>query len=337
MTYEDLNKSIKSGTLSGVFFFYGEEQYLLKKKLEQIEKKIITPGTEPFNVFRFSGKDAAAADILAAVDQFPQMSEMKLVIVKNTGLLNNAVLSDFKRLREAAERIPSDTCLIFTEEDFDKKKLKNLEFIEANGGIVHFEYIPQRKLEIWIEDVFKKAGKSIIEKEIRYLLRLCGQSLGKISAECDKLINYTGERTKITHEDIDAVVDKTVECRTYDMLDNMIAGRSDKALEQLNFLKNKHPKEKPHYILGLIMSRLSELLMCKLLREEGLSAAEISKYFDYPKPTFAVNKMIEESRRFGEKYLKRMIDKGLYYDLECKSGNMAPWTAVELYLIELSK
>lgn len=337
MTTEDLNKSIKNGALSGIYFFYGEEQYLLKKKLEQIQKKIITEGTEPFNVFKFTGKDANAADILAAVDQFPQMSEMKLIIVKNSELLNNAVLSDFKRIKEAADHIPQDTCLIFVEQDFDKKKLKNLSFIEENGGIVNFEYIPQRKLEIWITDVFAKVEKSIYEKEVRYLLRLCGQSLGKISAECDKLINYTGDRRKITQEDIDAVVDKTVECRTYDMLDNMIAGRSDKALQQLNFLKNKHPKEKPHYILGLIMSRLSDLLMCKLLKEDGLSAAEISKYFDYPKPIFAVNKLIDESRRFGEKYLKRMIDKGLFYDLECKSGNLAPWTAVELYLIELSK
>lgn len=337
MTVEDLNKCIKSGRLSGIYFFYGEEQYLLSKKLEKIAERIITEGTEVFNIFEFEGKKAEVAEILATVDQFPQMSEMKLILVKNSGILNNATLTDFKRIRDAADHIPSDTCLIFTEREFDKKKLKNISFIEENGGIVNFEYISLNKLGIWIEDVFKKANKMISEKDARYMLTICGQSLGKLSIECEKLINYVGERTKITSADIDLVVDKTVEYRTYDMLDNMSAGRSEKAREQLKFLQNKKPKEDPHRILGLMMSRMSELLMCKLLREDGLSAEQISNYFDFKKPTFAVNKTITESQRFGEKYLKRMIDKGLYYDMECKMGRMNAWSAVEMYLAELTK
>lgn len=335
MTPEELNKYIRSGQLSGIYFFYGEEQYLLEKRLEQISNKIIFPGTEAFNRFKFEGKGVSAAEIIAAVDQFPQMSDMKLVTVKNTGILNNATLSDFKRVRELAEHIPSDTCLIFIEQSFDKKKLKNIAFIESNGGIVNFEYIPQNKLEIWIAELLKKSEKTMLEKDVRYLLRICGQSLGKISKECEKLISYVGDRIKITADDIDMVVDKTTEYRTYEMIDNIIAGRSSKAHEQLKYLRDT--REEPFYILGLMMSKLSELLMCKLLKEDGLSANEIANYFDFKRPAFAVNKTIDESRRFGEKYLKRMIDKGLFYDIECKQGRLDPWTAVEMYLAELIK
>lgn len=336
MRVEDLNGLIKSGKLSGIYFFYGEEQYLLEKKLDAIAKKIITPGTEVFNLFKFEGEKTPMADILAAVDQFPQMSEMKLVIVRNTGVLNNAALSDFKLLKGAAERITLDTCLVIVERNFDKKKLKNIEFIEENGGVVNFEYLPVNKIEVWLTEVFKKAEKSIGEKDIRYMVSLCGQSLGKLSKESEKLINYTAERIKITREDIDAVVDKGVEYRVYDMLDNVVSGRGSKAFEQLKYLRDV-AREDPSYILGLMMSRLSELLMCKLLKEDGLSVNEISTYFDFKKPTFAVNKIIEESRKFGEKYLKRMIDKGLYYDAEYKQGRISAWTAVELYLAELVK
>ncbi len=335
MTVEQLSKCIKAKQISGIYFFYGEEQYLLERRLEQIAAKIITPGTEAFNFFKFEGKDTSSAEIIAAIDQFPQMSEMKLITVKNTGLLNNATLSDFKRIREAAEHIPSDTCIIFIEQSFDKKKLKNIEFIEQNGGIVNFEYIPLNKLEIWIGELFHKSEKAMLEKDIRYLLRLCGQSLSKITKECDKLISYVGDRHKITAEDIDLVVDKTTEYRTYEMIDNIIAGRTAKAHEQLKYLRDT--REEPFYILGLMMTKLSELLMCKLLKEDGLSVAEIGNYFDFKRPAFVVSKTIEDSRRFGEKYLKRMIDKGLFYDIECKQGRLAPWTAVEMYLAELTK
>lgn len=334
MTTEELNKLIKSGRMSGIYFFYGDEQYLLETKLDAIAKKVITPGTEVFNLFKFEGKKTTAAEVVEVVRQFPQMSEMKVVIVKNSGMLNNAVTSDFKLIKGEAEHIPSDTCLIFTEPSFDKKKLKNISFIEENGGIVNFEYLPVNKIEIWLSDRFAKNGLSVLDKDVRYIMQLCGQSLGKLTTESDKLISYAKDRSKITREDIDAVVSKTVEYRTYDMLDNMIAGNEARAQEQLKYLRDT--REEPLYILGLMMSRLSELLMCKLLKEDGLTAEEISNYFDFKRPIFAVNKTIADSKRFGEKYLKRMIDKGLYYDLECKSGNLLPWAAVEMYLAELT-
>ena len=56
MTYEELTAKIKGGDLSGIFFFYGEERYLLDKCVAAIKKKILTPGTEAFNLFRFEGK-----------------------------------------------------------------------------------------------------------------------------------------------------------------------------------------------------------------------------------------------------------------------------------------
>ena len=84
--------------MGGIFLFYGEEQYRLESALAAIKKKIIAKGTEAFNLFKF-GADVSAADIADAVRQFPQMSDLKMIIVRNSGLLNNAVLNDFKLIK----------------------------------------------------------------------------------------------------------------------------------------------------------------------------------------------------------------------------------------------
>ncbi len=332
MTYEELTAKIKGGDLSGIFFFYGEERYLLDKCVAAIKKKILTPGTEAFNLFRFEGKKIDISEVSATVDQFPQMSPMKIIIVKNSGILNNAVLKEFKIIK--AMSVPKDTCLIFIEDSFDKKKLKNLAFIDASGGVTAFNFLPFNKLEIMLEKHFKSQEKEILNKDIRYILQLCGQSLEKLTRECEKLSLYTGERRKINRADIDAVIEKTVEFTTYNMVDNIISGQVGKAFEQLKYLRDTD--EKPFYILNLIMSRLSELLLCKLLKEDGLSSAEIGSYFDFPRPAFVINKTIDESRSFSERYLKAMIYRGLHYDLECKQGRLSPWPALELYLAELT-
>lgn len=332
MTYDELSTKIKSGKISGMFFFYGEERYLLDKSIALIKKKAVTSGTEAFNYIKIDGKKTDVDEIVSAVDKFPQMSPMKLIVVKNSGILNNAVLKEFKTIKNL--NIYDDTCLIFVEESFDKKKLKNLSFIESSGGVVDFSYMPFNKLEIWIEKRFKSEEKEILERDTRYILQLCGQSLEKLTRECEKLSLYVGERRKVTRADIDVVIEKTVEFTTYNMVDKVVAGEITKAFEQLKYLRDTD--EKPFYILNLVMSRLSELLMCKLLKEDGMQPQEISGYFDFPKPMFAVKKTIEESRGFSEKYLRRMIDRGLYYDIECKQGRLAPWSALEMYLLELT-
>lgn len=347
ITPKELNNKIKSGNLSGIFFFYGDEQYRLENALLTIRKKLIPKGTEAFNLFRFDGEDVTAAEIIEAVDQYPQMSDSKLIIVKNSGLLNNAVLSDFKLIKKTV--IPEDTCLIFVEKYYDKKKLKNIDFISNSGGIVVFDHMTEKELTVWIEKKLRGAEKSAADSEILYMIALCGHSLASIEQSCEKLINYTGERNKITREDVDAVVEKSMDFLIYDMIDSVIDRRYKAAWEQLDYLKKvangKTARRKsadgkvmridPNYILGLIMSQLSELLCCKLLKEEGLSTAEIGGYFDFPRPAFAVNKIINKSRDFDEDFLKKMIKRGLYYDVECKSGKLAPWPAVEMYITEI--
>ena len=335
MTTDALSKELKAGRLRPVYFFYGDERFLLENRLNSIRKRTVAPGFEDFNFFRFSGKKVSLEAVIEAVEQFPQMSDKKLVLVQDSGFLQNAAAKEYKRIKTLVGELPDYVCLVFTEEAFDKKKEKNLAFIEeAGGGVVAFDYLPAGKLELWIEERFEKAGIRVLTSDISYLVRICGQSMGKLDMEFQKLTSYLGSRTKLTRADIDAVVDRTVEYRVYDMLANMIDSRSEKAREQLKFLQDT--KEKPHVVLGIMMGKLSELLLCKRLKEDGLSQQEIGQYFDFKRPAFAVKKTIEESKRFGEPYLMRMLDKGLKYDLDIKTGRMDGWTAVELYLAELT-
>ncbi len=335
MTLEELNKQIKSDSLLPLYFFYGEEQHLLKAKLSAIEKKLVTPGTEAFNSFVFESKKLDIETIMETVEQFPQMSEKKLVVVKNSGIFQNANSREYKRLANAAIDLPKDTCLIFIEDTFDKKKEKNLKFVEEFGGVVEFSYLPINKVELWLEEKFRKAEKIIAPKDLSYMVQVCGLSLGKLQIEFDKLLNYLGDRNKITRNDLDLMVSKTVEYRVYDMLGNIIAGKTEKAREQLKFLQDS--KETPTVVLGFMMGKISELLLCKLLREAGLQAKDMVDYFDFRRPVFAINKTIDESKRYGEVYLKRMLQTGLLYDSKVKNGLMDGWAAAELYLAELTK
>lgn len=334
ITVEELNKQIRGNQLQKAYFFFGEEDYLLENKIHIIIKKCVPPGLADFNVFKFEGKNTNFERLAEAVEQYPQMSEKKVVWVKNSGIFQNAAGREYKMAAELLHELPPYTCLIFEETAFDKKKIKNLKPMEEAGAVVEFSYLPVNRVEIWLEEKFKKAEKTILARDLTYMVRLCGQSLRKISIEYDKVIGYVGDRYKVTREDIDAVVDKSVEYRVYDMLDSIMNERPDKAQTQMKFLRDNN--ESPTGILSIMTGKMAELLLCKLLHEDGLPPKEILEYFDFKRPLFVVNKTIDESRRFGEKYLKRMIRLGLSYDVAVKTGKMDGWTAAELYLAELT-
>ena len=334
MTIEDLKKQIKSGKFLKSYFFFGEETFLMDSRLKQIENKLIAPDFKAFNLFKLEGVDVSFDDVTECVMQFPQMSEKKLIEVRNAGWFNNASYSIFKQVRELVSDIPDYLCLIFIEEKFDAKKIKNLKFFEeSGGGVLEFKQLSGAQIEIWLTDRAEKIGKMVLSKDMNYLARLCGFSLGKASSEFSKLVNYVGDRNKITREDINAIVQKSVDYRVYDILENIIECRRGAAWEQLEYLKQS--RETPVRILGIMSGKISEMLMCKTLNEEGLSPEEMMGYFDFHRPAFAVKKTISESKRFGENFLIRMQQKGLEYDYKIKSGALDGWAAVEMYLAEL--
>lgn len=333
MTISDLDQKIRKNMLGSVYFFYGEEIYLIEDKIKSIKKRLIPAGTEELNFLQLEGKKADLNILEEFLDSFPQMSERKLAIVKNTGFFNNMNAAEFKRIKKMSESVATDTCLIFAEESFDKKKEKNLDFIADKGGVIRFDYLPGNQAEVWLERLFERCEKRISDRDVSYIVRQCGPALANIYGEFSKLIHYVGERSTVTREDIDAVIVKSTEAKIFELFDDIVESRRSKVME--NFKNLMDVGEKPLTVMNRLVGSVSELLMVKQLKEEGASREEILGYFDFKRPAFVVNKLYTQSKKFGEAYLRRMVYKGLQYDVSVKSGKLDARTAVELYVIEL--
>lgn len=335
MEVRELDRQISSGKIERAYFFYGEEQFLLENKIQAIKKKLINPDFEEFNYTKIDGKRITADEIINACRVYPVMDERKLIVVRECGIFDNAKLTDFSKLTEELSELPDYLCAIFVEKTFDKKKEKNLDVFKSCGQIVHFEPLSPNQTELWLEKLFEKEGKHILRRELAYMVKLCGQSMASAYSEYNKLVSYLGDRTKVTKEDIDAVVVKTVEARVFDMLDNIAENRGTKVMEELYALEVCG--ENPSAILTLLNGRFAEMLTVKHLISSGMTAKEIGEYFEPKRPPFVINKLISQSKRFGEPYLRRMTKKGLKYAYDVRTGLTDKWLAVELYVAELVK
>ncbi len=335
MEIRDFDKQIASNELKNVYFLYGDEQFLLESKLKTIKKKLVDPSFADFNFALYSGKDNDISDILENAVSYPVMADRKLIVLKNTGFLNNAKSREYKEIKSFCADIPKHLCLIIAESDFEKKKESNIKFIEELGGIIRFDFMPQVQIEKWLEKLFEKAEKSIYPKEVTAIVKRCGGSLGNIHQEYLKLISYMGERTKVTAEDVEAVVLKSLDVAIFDLIDHIINHEPDKAMEAYRELLEH--KTEPISIISSISSKLSDLLAAKMLSSEGALPMEMGKYLECLPQEWLIKKTISQSKRFGEKYLRRMVKKSLEYDLKAKTGLMDKEIALQLLIADLVK
>ena len=335
MDIRELDRQIASSEIKNLYFFYGDEQFLLENKVRAITKKWVDPSFKDFNFSLFNGKDFSVGDIRENAMAYPVMSEKKLIVVKNSGFFANAKSREFKEMKELCTQIPEYLCLIITETDFDKRKEGNLKFIAENGGIVRFDYMPAAQVERWLEKLFEKNEKIIYPKELTAIVRRCGGSLRNVCNEASKLISYMGDRQKVTAEDVENVVIKSTDVAIYDIIDHIISNRPAKAMEDyLALLENK---TEPIVIMSAISSKLSDLLAAKLLSSEGIPPIEMGKYLDCLPQEWLINKTVTQSKKFGEKFLRRMVKKSLDYDLKVKTGLMDKEVALQLLIADLVK
>ncbi len=331
MEIKEIDRQITTNSIAPLYFFYGAEQFLLENKLASIKKKIVEADFEEFNYIKIDSKKITADEIITALQSVPVMSERKMVVIKNSGIFENSRSKDFQKIQDELLSLPDYLCVIFVENDFNKKKEKNLDVFK--GKVVRFDFLPPNQFELWLEKMFEAQGKSILMRDLKVLAERCTYSMANAYNEYNKLLAFVGERKQITAEDVERVVSKSVDARIFDIIDNIATGKTSQTFAEIRALEAYG--ENASMVMTLISARISELLMVKHLLADRVSAKDIAEYFEPKRPSFVVNKLIEQGRRFDEKYLNKMALKGLEYTAEVRSGRLDRWVAVEMYVSEL--
>lgn len=159
--------------------------------------------------------------------------------------------------------------------------------------------------------------------------------MSRIYTEVNKIILFSGENEQISSDDINALVVKTGEYKIYELFDDIVEARGKLAIEKLKQILDS--KEKPTSVIAGLTNKFSELLTIKLLYSDRCSSKDMIDFLDIKVPEFVVKKMIMQSKKFGEKYLKRIVKMGINFDRLIKNGKLEQTIAAEMFVTELIK
>ena len=334
--FQELKLHIKNKNLQRLYFFHGEETFLLNHYLGQMKKQLLDPLTESFNYHRLT---AETFDILAfadAVENLPMMAEATFVQVDDIDLfkMNEA---DRTKMTEILSDIPDYCTVVFTYLTTpwkpDKRLKKLWDAIQENGFIVEFAKQDQRDLVAWVTRHFAAHKKRISSDLCVYLIEITGGTMTALSGEIDKISAYSGA-DEIRRSDIDTVTEPVLDAVVFQMTDLLSSGRYDQALVKLQQLMKM--QQEPIFVLGAIGSHFRRIATARTLMDNGKGSGDLQRLCA-PMQDFAARKTMDAARRFQPEFCRKAAELVLETDYKMKTSFDDKERLLELLILQLAQ
>ena len=218
------------------YLFYGTEQYLIEKEI----KKIINDSKlDKINVNYYDLENTFINDIIDDALTFSLFDDKKIIVVENsyifTGTTNKKLLDqDTKQLEEYLDHPNENTILIFSinKDKIDGRK-KITTKMKKQGCVKEFNEITN--LNKYISDLFGEYN--ISNEDLRLFQNRVGDNLLIIEQEIKKIKTYKDKDLNITKDDIINLTNKNVNVDIFKLIENIICGNKEDAIESYNEIR----------------------------------------------------------------------------------------------------
>lgn len=330
-----LKAAIKEETLDRLYFFHGEEVFLLHFYMEQIKKALIDDLTESFNYHKLTGETFDIQSFTDAVENLPMMAEHTLVWVDEVDVFKLSE-GDRAKIAEIFSDIPDYCTVVFTYETIlwkpDKRLKKLWEAVDKHGTIVEFAKQEQKDLIPWITRHFAAHKKSISRDLCAYLIDITGGTMTALAGEISKIAAYSGA-DEIRRSDIDAVTEPVLDAVVFQMTDLLGQGNYGPALLKLRQLLKM--QQEPIAILGAIGGHFRRLGTARTLLDSGRNAGELARLCGIG--DYAARKSMDAARRFPARFCAKASELILETDYRMKTSFDDQERLLELLILQLAQ
>ena len=319
-TISEMNRLLAEGPLSGVYLFYGPEEYFKDFYCNKIKEK--TVGTDILNYTKYTVK-TDPAEVIRNCSGYPMFADWKMIVLCESGFFCGK--ADPGGLTDFLGDLPPSTVLVFRESQADKRS-KLYKAVERNGVIFHCD----RQSDEMIIKLLAKAARAQergITKEAAQLMILgLGEDMQRLLSELNKLVLLTAPGDVIGETHVREVCTLSISAKIWDLTDAIAENHKEKAYIYLSSLLDA--REAPQMILFSVTKAFMNLYNAKMLQAEGMKFHEIASALGSRE--FVVKKMCQQARKFSAKELSARIEFCIRMDETSKTGKIQAVRALEL-------
>ena len=330
-----LKMQLKEKQFDRLYFFYGEETFLLHYYLERMKKCLVDELTESFNYHKLTNENFDIQSFADAVENLPMMAESTFIWVDEIDIFKFPE-NDRNRMAEILSDIPDYCTVIFTYETTpwkpDKRLKKLWEAVNTHGKLIPFDKQDPRDLIAWIVRHFAAEKKRITPDLCNYLIEITGGTMTALAGEISKICAYS-EAEQIVKSDIDAVTEPVLDAVVFQMTNFLGQGNYGAALLKLRQLFKM--QQEPIAILGAIGKHFRQISAARVLRDSGKTSTELMSLCgmgDYP-----ARKTMDTASRFSTRFCRVSAELILETDNALKTSYDDPERLLEVLVLRLAQ
>ncbi len=340
-TDSELVKSIRSGKILPVYFFYGKDVASVEAYAKKLAKKLCPDSNDDMNYHYFTGRSFSASEFADCVQALPIFSDRVLIMVNDINM-DTLKADDSKYLMEMIPQIdPDTTTVIFYATGVDlcggKKTLtaknkKLADLIAKQGAVTEFAYKRPNELVKHIQSKCSDNFCVIHPKEAENLATMCLCNLLTIDNEIAKLCSYVG-KGEITQEIIDDLVSGQLDTDAYKLANALVQGRSDEVFKILPELYAKQAE--PIVLSSVISGSLIDIYRASLAYSTGRGQSDITADYNYKGRDFVVKNALRDCRKLPIEKVRKAISIMSDCDIDMKSKRTDPRVMLESALVRI--
>ena len=332
---QELKMALRDKNPGRLYFFYGEEVFLLHHYLEQLKKKTVDELTESFNYHKLNSETFEMQTFADAVENLPMMAERTMVQVDDVDVFKLGE-NDRNHMVEILSDIPDYCTVVFTyvtvEFKPDKRLKKLWDAVDKNGTMVEFARQSQKDLIAWISRHFAAYQKRISTDLCAYLIDITGGMMTDLKGEIEKIAAFSGA-PEIVKQDIDAVTEPVLDAVVFQMTDLLGTGDYGGALLKLQQLFKM--QQEPIAILGAVGAHFRRLGAARTVLDSGRGSGDLMKLCglsDYP-----ARKTMDAARRFPASFCAKAAELVVETDYRMKTSYDEQERLLELLILQLAQ
>lgn len=297
--YNSVEKSLETQSFSSLYFFFGEEPYLINQAVNYIKVCALHGGAADFNFNSYYASDVEISQVRDEVETLPMMAPRRVVLLREVQDLTD---KEWTALEPLFESPVDSTVFILVGGKIDKRK-KFYKHLYEQAVHVEFKKPFENQIPGWIRHICKGHELTISDEAIQLLHRLVGNQLTEIESEVVKLRDFLGERRHVELEDVAQCVSKKREENVFDLTEKIAEGDRVQSLVQLVQLLDQGQSEIG--IISLVARHMRILLLIKQGMDQNLAGQRLATFAQVP--TYYLHDYVQQARRWSVKKLETSL------------------------------
>lgn len=323
---------MKLGLICPIYLFHGEELLQMEQMIDKICRQV-SPGEQPWNREVYQAEDIDPAELVLAAQSGGFMGLKRLILVRGVTWFRQAKKSgvnsvdteqaeeettalDLAPLLSYAVDPNPDTVLILVCSGTVPANSRLLKAVNKGGRAVFFPALKGPAKEKWLADYLKMNAKIPEAGVVAYIALMSGEGLLAMKSEADKLLLYTGGRSKITLDDAQNAVSRGSLSGVFDLSDLLAVKKGAAAVEVLRRLWLQG--EPPQKVLALLGTQYRNTLAVRDLLEHGYTYQEAAQKLSLN--PYAASKCAAQARHYQNRQLAKALELLLAADIAQKKG-----------------